>query len=131
MVLSLVHYYDLICVLRLPSLSFVVLQIEAMERRLLSSSSPFSFKYLKRSTFISPTNQFNSARFNFSPSTRSESRRISSTSCKHENLSPLSSSAPFFASSMLPNNLYPLPSSPDESHSLNLIANGDFQKPKV
>ncbi|KHN33669.1 Urease accessory protein UreH [Glycine soja] len=98
--------------------------------RLLSSSSPPSFTFLTR--FESAT-----ARFNFSPSTRSHShlKRLSSICCQHANPSPFSSSTPFLASPNHPINFPSFSSSSDpstlESHSLNQIKTGAFPKPKV
>ncbi|TKY75504.1 Urease accessory protein UreH [Spatholobus suberectus] len=106
-----------------------------MDRLLSSSSSPTpTLKTFKSFTFLS---RFESAtaRFNFSPSTRSDLKRVTSICCKHENPSPFSSSTPFLASSLHPNNFQPVSSSPDrftpESHALNQIKTGAIQKPKA
>ncbi|XP_061372455.1 chloroplast protein FOR GROWTH AND FERTILITY 2 [Gastrolobium bilobum] len=96
--------------------------------RLLSLSSPPSKPFTFRS-------RFESARFNLSPSTRSFLRRTTSICCNHENPSPFSSSTPLFASSVAPNNLPSLASSPNRSipepHSPNQIATEAFQKSKA
>ncbi|KAG5018033.1 Urease accessory protein UreH [Glycine soja] len=92
--------------------------------RLLSSPSPPSFTFLTR--FESAT-----ARFIFTRS-HSHLKRVTSICCQHANPSPFT---PFLASSNHPNT-FPSISSPSvrstpESHSLNQIKTGAFQKPKV
>ncbi|XP_027355656.1 uncharacterized protein LOC113865365 [Abrus precatorius] len=98
--------------------------------RLLSSSSPPSLKSFRSLTFLS---RFQSARLSFSPLTRSDLKQAATICCKHGNPSPFSSSTPFLASSLQPNNFPSVSSSQDlstpESHSLNQILTGPFQKP--
>ncbi|KAK7312263.1 hypothetical protein VNO77_36013 [Canavalia gladiata] len=105
--------------------------------RLLSSSSLNT--NLKPFTLLPPTTRFDSGRFNLFSSTRCSFRWVTSISRKHENRSPLSSSAPFFGSSTPPNNLPPLSSSQliysdtsiPESQPLNQITIVDSKKPKA
>lgn len=114
--------------------TIVVLQIDRSMDRLLSSSSPPSLKSLKPLPFF---NRFHYAnRFNLSPL-----KRTSSICCNIQNPSPLSSySTPISASSKKPNNFISLSSSSSSSssdrsvpqpNSLNQIATGSSQKPKV
>ncbi|KAL2346036.1 hypothetical protein Fmac_000036 [Flemingia macrophylla] len=91
--------------------------------RLLSSSPPHSFKGFRNSFSFLCRFESATARFNFSPSTRSDLKRVTSICCKHENPSP------FLASSKHPNR-FPSVSTP-ESHSLNQIKPGASQKPKA
>ncbi|KAF7841241.1 uncharacterized protein G2W53_003539 [Senna tora] len=105
--------------------------------RLLSSSSPTPLKSnLKQpSTLLSRTTRFDPSNFVFPSSERSNFRRPSLISCKHENPFPLSTNTASFDSSVPQNNLpFLSSSSPDSSTPrssiLNQITSGVFGKRK-
>ncbi|KAF7810776.1 High-affinity nickel-transport family protein [Senna tora] len=105
--------------------------------RLLSSSSPTSLKINlnpSTSTFLHRKFGFDSPRFIFPTSTRSNLRWPKSISSKHDRISSLSSTSPSFTSSVSPNHLPSLSPSSDRSapefRVQNQITNGDFGKRK-
>nr|KYP53557.1 hypothetical protein KK1_024450 [Cajanus cajan] len=97
--------------------------------RLLSPSPPHSLKSFNKSFTFLTRFESATARFKFSPSTRSDLKRVTSICCKHENPSPFSSSIPFLASSKHPNHFPSV--STHKSQSLNQFKTGASQKPKA